>query len=374
MQKRRRKRRSRWLFFVLLFLILVLGILLLLRAGVILCGAQSDRCTLPLPQPTEAQVPLPSPAPTFVPPSPSLPPSPSPSPSPTPAPPREVDFAVEAIPDAFYQEAEERGFIQEVSLEVHNIDAPEEIFNRDMEIYCPPGYSEAEKYDVLILIHGGAGSYHAFTLEKHEANTGVWFAFRDLYDNMIREDLCKPLIVVSIGSTSYYPSLGGTWDVSFDQFADDLRTAVLPYLAEHFATFAASGEETDLQNAREHFGIGGISNGSLFAINSGMTRCFDLFGNYIALSGNSHPGEAAQAINSDAWKDLPITCFYAGSGWEDNQQFNSLNGYQEIRNSTSRLQEGKNCFYLDVDGKHNYAAWVIHIYNALQVAFRRQLF
>ncbi|MBQ6366850.1 MAG: hypothetical protein IJI61_10680 [Oscillospiraceae bacterium] len=363
---------------ILCFLFAVLGILLFLRQKAV-PAAQSLQ-----PEDDPVQPSLPTEAEAFTPPgekqspepalinlsaaSPEVAQTPSPLlPSPTP---REPVFAYEAIPDSFYRESETRGFLQEVSLEVPNLEAPEETFNRDMDIYCPYGYSEDKKYNVLILIHGGGGNCYDFTRTAHESTSGSYFAMRDLYDNMINAHLCEKLIVVSLSSASYYPALGGSWDVSFEQFASDLRTAVLPYLAEHFATFAESGDEADLASAREHFGIGGVSNGALFAVNAGMTRCFDLIGNFVVLSGNSHPHEAALAINSEDWQDLPIPCFYAGSGWEDAQQTNSIRGYQEIRNSTDRLTEGENCFYVDIAyGKHNYAAWVIQIYNALQVLF-----
>ena len=132
---------------ILCFLFAVLGILLFLRQKAV-PAAQSLQ-----PEDDPVQPSLPTEAEAFTPPgekqspepalinlsaaSPEVAQTPSPLlPSPTP---REPVFAYEAIPDSFYRESETRGFLQEVSLEVPNLEAPEETFNRDMDIYCPYG-------------------------------------------------------------------------------------------------------------------------------------------------------------------------------------------------------------------------------------------
>ncbi len=189
---------------------------------------------------------------------------------------------------------------------------------------------------------------------------------KNIYDNMIDQKLCKPMIIVcpTTYNGPYYSNEGGT-----EHMARELRETILPFVADHFSTYAASGTIADLQEAREHFGIGGMSNGALYALNSGMQRDFDLFSNYICFSGNSEPYAVAEAINSESWKNLPISYFFAGAGYYDSQWQNTYYGFQIIVDQVDRLSEGKNAFYRDVNGGHDFSVWSVNIFNALQMAF-----
>lgn len=282
---------------------------------------------------------------------------------------KQFSFTYEQLPDQFYKRASKQGTVQSYYYPATNIYDGEVIY-RKINIYLPYGYNPNQKYNVLVLIHGAGGSQHDFT-DTVYSNDSVSFSMKDLYDNMFAENVCDPCIIVSPSTTTTF-SNGTTSvnaDVSADQLAVELREIVLPYLADMYSTYAASGKEEDIIAAREHFGIGGISNGSLFALNSGMINCFDLFGNFICLSGNSSSAEVVKAINSEDWIDLPVYCFYAGAATEDGRKDDSSNGYKYIVENTERLEDGKNAFYANVEGGHDWLAWSINFYNALQLIF-----
>lgn len=274
-------------------------------------------------------------------------------------------FTYSDVPESFYGECDEPGEVQSFYYPAENIYNGQTL-NRNVDIYLPYNYSPNVKYNVLILIHGGGGDESNFTQTEYHGE-GKSFTMKDLYDNAIASHLCDPFILVSPSTMADFST--GRQDVSQDQFAMEIRDIILPYIAGMYSTYAASGSEEDLVAARAHFGIGGISNGSLYTYNVGMMRCFDLFGNYICMSGNNQPDKVAEAINSEEWKDLPIYCYYAGAGTSDGQLGNSQRGYEKIVASTDRLQDGKNSFYANVDGGHTWMMWSIGFYNAFQLLF-----
>ena len=238
-----------------------------------------------------------------------------------------------------------------------------------MDIYLPYGYDPVQRYNVLILIHGGNGSSHDFTdMEFINEDQDYPFTMKALYDRMIAEKRCEPLIIVSpytcIHRDKEYP--GYVPDV---YFAKELREYILPYVVENYSTWAEGGTEEELRAARDHFGIGGVSNGSLYTYETGMSLCFDLFSQYICLSGCYDPLTIAAAINREEWTDLPIRFYYAGCADEDWQHANSKIGFDAILASTERLTLGENSFYVDMHGEHNWSQWAAHMYNALPLVF-----
>ena len=268
------------------------------------------------------------------------------------------------LPSEFYQECEHPGTVQKQTyIQKLHYQGDEEV-TKNLNVYLPYGYTGQEKYNVLVLIHGGGDDEDSWLTKEYDF--GFPLIMKNIYDNMIEQKLCRPLIIVcpTTYNGPYYSNDGG-----IEQMAAELRETILPYVAEHYSTYAESGSLTDLQAAREHFGIGGMSNGALYALNSGMQMDLDLFSNFICFSGNSQPYAVAEAINSETWKDLPISFFYAGAGYYDGQWQNTFYGFQIIVDQTDRLTEGENAFYRDIDGGHDFGVWNVNIFNALQMAF-----
>ena len=268
------------------------------------------------------------------------------------------------LPSEFYQECEHPGTVQKQTyIQKLHYQGDEEV-TKNLNVYLPYGYTGQEKYNVLVLIHGGGDDEDSWLTKEYDF--GFPLIMKNIYDNMIEQKLCRPLIIVcpTTYNGPYYSNDGG-----IEQMAAELRETILPYVAEHYSTYAESGSLSDLQAARVHFGIGGMSNGALYALNSGMQMDLDLFSNFICFSGNSQPYAVAEAINSETWKDLPISFFYAGAGYYDGQWQNTFYGFQIIVDQTDRLTEGENAFYRDIDGGHDFGVWNVNIFNALQMAF-----
>ena len=254
------------------------------------------------------------------------------------------------LPDQMYIQCEQQGNVEEVPYDSINV-YTNEINQKKMLVWTPYDYNKEEKYNVLILMHGGRGSPQNWISTRWNVSNRQ-FRLCDIYDNIVAEGKVKPFIVVSI------PAYFGE-----DQMASDLRYGVLPVVINRYSTWG--------EGAREHFGIGGPSNGSFLTFKVGMAQCFDLFGNFVALSGNGYHELANEAINKEEWKDLPITCFFAGCGNWDGLSYQSKEGYDFLKISNpDRLFEYRNCWYKSVTGGHDWKVWSTEIYNALQVLFR----
>lgn len=272
------------------------------------------------------------------------------------------------LPDEYYQPCARQGEIQELSFEstsyLHGASATT---TRAFDVYLPYGYTEEREYNVLILIHGGGDDQKAWTSRTFDYIPDRSITLRNIYDNMIDQKLCEPLIIVSLSTNTQAEAL--FMDESVEQIAHELRATLMPYLVEHYSTYAGDSSIEAISAAREHFGIGGLSNGSNFAYNSGMLHNFDLFANYVCLSGNNNADGIEHSLNGEAWGELPLSYLYAGAGTDDGQQGLSEVGFWKIADSTERIQPGVNAMYMDVSGGHEWKVWSTHIFNALQVLF-----
>jgi endo-1,4-beta-xylanase len=241
-------------------------------------------------------------------------------------------------------------------------------FDKTMSIYTPYGYDPDKQYNVLFLYHGGGGDCHDWTDAEFDSG-GTIICMRNIYDNMIDKKMCEPFIVVSLETGHLAP--GSSWnriDESAWQVSEELRNIVLPYIINNYSTYAYSANPVDIEEARAHFGIGGDSNGSLYAYWVGMDKNFNYFGNYLIISGNAHQ-DAVKSVNQGEWAELPFNCFFCGAGDEDDQKHRVEIGYQEMLESTDRLVEGQNAFMLGTALGHDWSTFSTIFSNAIQVMF-----
>ena len=187
-------------------------------------------------------------------------------------------------------------------------------------------------------------------------------------DNIFEKGLAEPCIVVTpVTETKHVQGL----TAGIVQMQDELRETILPYIVEHYSTYARDGSVTGLQAARSHFGLGGLSNGALFTYEGGMRHDFDLFGSYCAFSGNGEPWKTVSAIQKDEFAALPVDCLFTGAGsLNDWQQNYTKVGFEHFVEKDSRFVEGENAWNVDVNGGHEWKVWFTCLYNAMQVMFQ----
>lgn len=280
------------------------------------------------------------------------------------------EFVTGFLPKEFYQENEHAG-----SVTLHEYEVPayapyyDGTVNKSFNIYLPYDYDETKPYNVLILIHGGGGNQDSWLNEVYDYGD-IQMCGRVIFDNMFDKGICDPCIIVTpVTETNQIQGL----TTGIYQMQEELRDYILPYIAEHYSTYATDGTIESLHAARNHFALGGLSNGALFTFEGGMRYDFDLFGSYAAFSGNGEPWKTISIINSnEEFADLPVNCFFTGAGTlNDWQQHYTEIGFDYFVENDSRFTEGVNSWHVDVEGEHEWKVWFTDIYNALPLMFQQ---
>lgn len=298
-------------------------------------------------------------------------------------------FESEAAPRELFTPCEHRGRVETVEYvtQVYTPSTSREAIDYDKSfcVYLPYGYDPAEKYDVLVLIHGIRSTERYWLLERQDYNPRAsyadipdeevvrdWVYTTDLLDNLIDSGWCRPLIVVT---PTFYKNSDDFDDYNrrLDQarFFRELRETILPMVAERYSTWAEGSAIEDIAAAREHFGFAGLSMGSIYGYTGALTDCLDIFGWFGLFSGSDgYIDQIAAALNSNANADRPIYYFYNCIGSGDPYYYLHTGQYQQLVEWTRGLTEGKNAAMTVVEGSaHEYRAWGTGLYNFLGVAF-----
>jgi len=134
-------------------------------------------------------------------------------------------------------------------------------------IYTPPGYSTAQKYPVLYLMHGIGGNETAWLASEGNAN--------NVLDFLISKQLAKPMIVVLPDG-----NVDGASD-GFAAFGDVLLKDLIPWVESKYSTL------TDADNRA----LSGLSMGGGQTFNFGFpnTNIFHYIGPYSPAPNTQQP-------------------------------------------------------------------------------------
>ena len=276
-------------------------------------------------------------------------------------------FYTDFLPEEFYSKSEHPGTVE---LHEYRVTAyanwGEGEYDKCFNIYLPYNYDDSRQYDVLVLIHGGGGDQDSWLNTVYDYGD-IQMRGRDIFDHLFEASISKPCILICPVMNT--PDLQGVEPGIF-QMRDELREYILPYVAEHYSTYAKDASLESLRNARDHFALAGFSNGALFVYEGGMRYNFDLFASYAAFSGNYEPWLTASAIRNEPYSDLPIRCLFTGAGTDgDWQQEYTETGFQYLVENDTRLTEGETAFHVDVSGGHEWKLCFTDICNALPLMF-----
>jgi enterochelin esterase-like enzyme len=128
---------------------------------------------------------------------------------------------------------------------------------RKMQVYTPPGYSEARKYPVLYLLHGIGG----------DETEWERFATPDvLLDNLLADGKTVPMIIVMPNGRAE-PDDHPKDDMfrhapAFAKFEDDLLKDVIPAIESRYSVL----------KDREHRALAGLSMGGGQSLNFGLAH------------------------------------------------------------------------------------------------------
>lgn len=270
-------------------------------------------------------------------------------------------------------------------------------------VYLPYGYDANDKetkYNVLYLLHGsGLNEGYWFKQGTYADNDGVYtkgFGTMDMLDKLFKSGEIEKTIIVTptlyardssradygesnAGSPSDYPEYPVINDSvdSLQCFGYELKNELMPYVAEHYNTYAASGSPEDLIAARDHQAYAGLSLGSMTSFGSIFSYCLDYISYVGSYSGGPMFTDVDTMINTinTEYKDYPVNYWYFSCGSSE-YDVSTLDFFVKFRDALnlqdgSDVANGDSCAFMLVNGTaHNYATWITCLYNSLHVFFK----
>ena len=266
------------------------------------------------------------------------------------------------VPARYYFQCPEQGKVVSFKYKTRDwrTDGSKEVEKEGLA-YLPYGYDESKRYNVMILLHGHTLDRHAFMDKAFGFDYGVKVQYHNDYDWFFYEKLCRPMIIVTLDTP---PEA----EHNFRDMQYEIRYDVLPYLADHFATYAKNGSEASLIAARDHFGLGGSSNGAGFTHGGSIYSNLAYFGSVIMAAGGMKYVEHADCLNRD--KDqYKLNCLVRLCGTLDRNYEDVLKGYNHVAKHVDYLEKGKNLYFFSVRQDHNQRVEYTCFANAFQVLF-----
>ena len=308
--------------------------------------------------------------------------------------------------DSLKTPCDQKGTVTEISYEAPAY-AVNDIFDQDITltkratVYLPYGYDEAKQYNILYLLHGTKGDadgpMEEFWLVQWGSET------LNVLDNMIKNGLCEPLIVVC---PNYYSPVEGfeigdaeakalaekmgdsfVWSATAEDggepdnaqnvwpvyFGKELRSNLIPAVETRFSSYAKGDvSEANLIATREHRGFCGLSRGSMTVARAGLTENADVFAWFGNFSGIWQEFEPFKAALTGTFKDYPIKFWYNGNGKVDFAKTNHEEFLDLVRRDLpDTFRDGENFAYVLLkDGAHMYKSWIVDLYNSLLVFYK----
>lgn len=289
-------------------------------------------------------------------------------------------FTDSLVPSAFFRRPDAPGTVQTVEYTTHDYvgerrGAGTLTYRKRMLVYLPRGYDPAQPYNVLVLLHGMGGG-ETYWLGKPQLyaayGTEYYVSTAQMLDNMLAAGMCRDMIVVTptfyrdSGNLSLYDRVPDE-----EQFVRELREDILPFIVQNYATYAADGSAEAISAARDHFAYAGLSMGSIYAYNSVMPLCLDLFAWFGCFSGSDcYVDLTVDALRSEANAPYPIRYFYNSIGTRDSMAALHRENFIAITDRVDGLTDTENAWFtLVADAGHEYGAWIVGLYNFLQVVF-----
>ena len=185
--------------------------------------------------------------------------------------------------DVLIQPVENGGTIEKITYETkaYGQEGTPDV-TKDAYVYLPAGYDTSKQYNVFYLMHGG-GLSEIFWFAQGTEETGhmpddidygaIGNHTKDLLDNMMAQGLAKETIVVTPTSNV---TVDGTTTSDIMTFDLELKNDLMPYIAEHYSTYAKIGSLEDLIAARDHQAYAGLSMVSMLGWNCILKKSVDV--------------------------------------------------------------------------------------------------
>ncbi|MBR0355899.1 MAG: hypothetical protein IJH54_00310 [Clostridia bacterium] len=240
------------------------------------------------------------------------------------------------VPDTYLTDCPQHG-------EVHSL-----LFQGDREllVWTPFDYDPSTQYDVVFLMHGDGDDIRGWLCVPHAVYGGKTTG-RNILDWLANEGLCRPFLVVCIDNnvTGYGKRI-----------LEDLPPA-LAFVAEKFSTYAREGTEAAVIEARDHFVVGGLSRGCIYAY-SVLEKEPQYAANYLCLScgGSREALEAALQAS-----DFALEKYFAAVGVGDETFYwASRRTYERVSPFAGQAQ------LVEYAHGHDWTTWFSGLYDGLR--------
>ena len=285
------------------------------------------------------------------------------------------------------KECDEKGTIEKVTYTTHAyaLEAEDNVNNyvveKQMNVYLPYGYSVENKYNVLILAHGsGENEDFWFAQGDYDPNNITTYlrgyGTTNVLDNMIKSGKAEKTIVVT---PCLYTTYNGK-DSPNSNFHDEVNNDILPYIVDHYSTFAENSTSAGIIAARDHFAYAGLSMGSGIGFRSIWTNSFEYIsyiGNYSGGVGEEVYTEIANNLTTGKYKDYECNYWFNGCGNIDGLATEHASAYLGLLSKTGNKfkvgydvsQYNADFVYIKGTG-HSYACWLTCLYNSMLVFFK----
>ena len=204
-----------------------------------------------------------------------------------------------------------------------------------ISIWTPSDYSPKKKYDIFVFLQGSGENLNV-TEVTDTVHYGVLIS--DIY-----ESIDADFIVVGIQDGS-----------NFQMISDRILYA-LSYVADHYSTYALSGRSKDLQLARDHIIVGGMSNGGKMAT-------------YFAIHYNAYVANAiimSPTVAMNPLEGFHLKHLFVCIGTNDNVPCRPA-----ARKSYAKLSPyAEHAYFSLYEGRHQWLYWNLQIALALNFVF-----
>ena len=240
------------------------------------------------------------------------------------------------LPDGYFDDCPVHG-------EVHSL-----LFQGDREllIWTPHDYDPATKYDVVLLMHGDGDDIRGWLCKPHPIAGGKTTG-RNILDWLAYEGLCRPFLVVCIDNnvTGYGKRI-----------LEDLPPA-LAFVADKFSTYAREGTEEAVVAARDHFVVGGLSRGAIYAY-SLLEKKPQYAANYLCLSAGGSREALEAALQTS---DYALENYFVGVGVGDETFYwASKRTYERVSPFAQQAE------LVEYAYRHDWTTWFSGLYDGLR--------
>lgn len=247
----------------------------------------------------------------------------------------------QSIPDKYFDDCPIHGNIISAKLRSNS-------FENDILIWTPYNYSKYIKYDVILLLHGGGGTLHDL-MDHIQLINGKYTSLSNIYDWIVYDNInIQPFIIVTINNR-----------VNRKLVCDEIVEA-FKYIAYNYNTYAKDTSDQSIIDARNHFMVGGLSNGSVTTY-AFMGLKLEYAANYLCMS--SYVDKAVNFNNTN----YKMNYFIIGAGKKEPTHHDiSVAAYKDLK----KFSKYNNLYIYN--SAHDWTTWSNCIYDTLLYMFNHK--